>query len=143
MIKASNFSLLHHKHKGSAYLELVLVFVFLAAIFGIMIPTYFNYVDKAKLTLASNTVHTIGTALKIYHRQHRTYPENIDFTTGKDPRGLAVFTNSLLDQIASDFSSIESYVGTSSTFTLTVTASDKHQTPIVLTPSGLSPRNEP
>lgn len=124
------------KHRGFAYMELLVVFVFLTAIFAVMIPTYFDYVDKAKLTLARNTVNTIGKALDLYRHKHRTYPARIDFTTGRDTTGLAVFTKSLLEKIESDITSIDSYVGSDSNYTLTVTAADKNQTAISLTPDG-------
>jgi len=136
-------SLLRRKQKGSAYLELVVMFVFLTAIFAVMVPTYFNYVDKAKLTLAHNTASTVGKALELYHRKHHSYPVRIDFATGQDPHGTAVFTVSLLEQIHADFARVDSYVGSQATYTLTLTANDKHQTTIEVTPTGVTTGEEP
>ncbi len=143
MITTRLTPLLRRKQKGSAYLELVVVFVFLAAIFAVMLPTYFNYVDKAKLTLARNTASTMGKALELYHHKHKRYPVRIDFATGQDSRGTAVFTASLLEQIGSDFASIVSYSGSPTTYILTVTANDKKQTTIRLTPDGATSGDEP
>jgi len=129
--------------RGSAYLELLLVFIFLTAIFAIIVPTYFDYIDKAKLTLAHNTIDTVGKALKLYQHKHQTYPLKIDFTSGKDTAGSAVFTESLLEQIHADFSSIDSYVGSESNYTLIVTATDEQHTTILLTPKGIQTGKEP
>ncbi|PLY07113.1 MAG: hypothetical protein C0624_03760 [Desulfuromonas sp.] len=142
-MRSKPFSFSLKQPRGSAYLELLMVFIILAALFAIIVPTYFDYVDKAKLTLAHNTIDTVGKALKLYHHKHQTYPANIDFTSGKDTTGGAVFTESLLEQIHTDFSSIDSYSSSVSDYTLTATATDKQQTTILLTPKGIQTGKEP
>ncbi len=135
MIATRLISFFYKKPKGSAFLELLVVFVIAAALFTIIVPTYFDYLNKAKLTLAHNTINSVGKALTSYKHNHHIFPARINFTTGKDDFGTTVLQQSLLDQTKTDFSSIESYVATKTTYTLTVRATDKNLTVIILTPS--------
>ncbi|PLX78074.1 MAG: hypothetical protein C0615_04175 [Desulfuromonas sp.] len=118
-------------------MELLVAFFILVALLVIIVPTYFNYLDKAKLTLARNTVDSIGKALDSYKHQRASYPATIDFTTGKTDSGMTVFTSSLLEQIDAELSSIESYTGSATDYTLTVRATDEDRTVITLTPKAV------
>jgi Tfp pilus assembly protein PilE len=126
--------------KSSTSIEIVGAFAVLVILIIVVVPTYFQYLDKAKLTLAHNTVNSVSKALVSYKKTHQHFPDKIDFTTGKDNLGTIVFPPNLLDQINSDFSSISSYVASEETYILIVKATDKKQTLITLKPTKLTLR---
>ena len=137
MISARITTFFLKKSRGSVTTDLLVAFFILAALLVIIVPTYFSYLDRAKLTLARNTIDSIGKALATYKQQHPSYPVAIDFKTGKAASGSTVFTNSLLEQIEAELSSIESYTGSATDYTLTVRATDDDRTVITLTPKAV------
>lgn len=138
MLTAISSYLLKGDQKGSLHMEVVVVVVVVAALIGFIVPTYYQYIDKAKLTLARSTLESMKVDLRSYQQEHRRYPTEIDFDTGKDELGILVFRGTLVDQIGTDFSSIDSYVGTTDTYTLTAIATDKKLTVMTLAPSSVS-----
>ena len=45
---------------SSALMELIIVMIFVAALIAFVVPTYYQYINKAKLTLAHSTLESIN-----------------------------------------------------------------------------------
>ena len=119
--------------KGFTLVELIIVVAIIAVLAAISIPMYNNYVDKAQRAVAIGALDTFRINLESYNIDNQAYPQNIDFTTGKDPDGVTVLSLNFIIQINNDFSSIVSYVNIANSYTLIVKANDRARTTITLT----------
>lgn len=125
------------KQKGYSF-ELVVACVIVIALATFLVPTYFKYINIAKVTLAKNTAYSLKDAIESYRNLHKEYPASINFSTGKDSTGNFVFHEELLSQISDDFFSIDSYIGTADSYTLIIKVSDKNHTVIKHTSSKIA-----
>lgn len=126
-------------NKGFTLIELLVVVTIIGTLAAIAIPAYFNYVDKAKLTVAINTMKTIQKTLEAFNIDNGDFPEPpLDFSTGLDSLGRTVFPPMLLDSINNDFSSLDGYTLVGPDYTVTATARDSELTVLTLTPENLT-----
>jgi Tfp pilus assembly protein PilE len=120
-------------------IELLVVMAIIGALASIAIPAYYSYVNKAKRTVAINTMSTIRKTFEAFHIDNGEYPEKpINFTTGLDNLGRTVFPPMLLDNIKNDLLSIDSYSLVGQDYTITATAKDSDHTILTLTPQTLN-----
>ncbi len=140
-IKQSSLSLkrlaLPKGSKGFTLIELLVIVAIIGVLAAIAIPTYSNYINKAKVTVAYGTLDAIRKNFENYHIDYQEYPpEPINFFTGTDGNGRTVFSSLLLDQINSDIIlvSYNSAIN-GGTYTLVANARDDDQTEITLTPT--------
>lgn len=125
--------------RGFTLIELLVVVAIIGTLAAIAIPAYYGYVNKAKRTVAINTMGTIRKTLEAFSIDHGEYPEKpIDFTTGLDNQARTVFPPVLLDNIRNDLLSIDSYDLAGEQYTVTATAKDSEHTVLTLTPQTLN-----
>lgn len=122
---------------GFTLLEILIVVAIIGIIATIALPAYKHYLDKAKVTIAKQTLHDLQHNLESFYGDASGYPATIDFTTGLDDQGRTVFRPSVLDQIARDLFSVDSYVVSGNSYILTARAKDSTRTVLVLTPNTL------
>jgi len=120
---------------GFTLIELLIVVAIIAVLAAISIPTYQNFVDKAKIAVAQETLTTVRNTLVDYVVDTSSaYPATINFTTGLDDQGRTVFQQPLREQISRDlFLPSISYSRNFSNFTITAQANDKNHTVLLLT----------
>jgi Tfp pilus assembly protein PilE len=129
-----------HAWRESGILELLSVIVIIVALAVIIIPVYNDYIDKAKVTIALDTLDTTRKRLDSYHVEHKEYPlaseatfSSSFFFTGVDSMKRTVFHSLLIEQLREDVSPV-SYNSTADTYTFTVMAKDSEETIITVTP---------
>lgn len=129
-----------HDWRGSGILELLAVIFIVVALAVIIIPVYNDYIDKAKVTIALDTLDTTRKALDSYHVEHKEYPPTFEatfpssfFFTGVDSNKRTVFHSLLIEQLRENVSPV-SYNSTADTYTFTVMAKDSEETTITVTP---------
>lgn len=130
-----------NKSKGFTLLELLVVVAIIGVLATIAIPMYRGYVDKAQKTVAVGTLDTMRKDLESFHIDYQRYPLDINFTTGREiPGSLQIFSSNMINQIASDFSTILTYIYNASiqSYTITTTAKDQANTPMTLTPQEIT-----
>jgi Tfp pilus assembly protein PilE len=113
-------------------LELVVVLIILAVLMTIATSIYFNYINKAKVTVSISILDTVSKTLESYLLDNNKYPESIDFTSCVDEQGNVVFISSFCDQIKEDLYSIESYSISGTSYILTARAGDNNHTLLTL-----------
>ena len=118
---------------GFTMIELVIVMLILAVLIAIATSVYFNYIDKARLTVAVSTIDNISKSLESYHLDNNKYPESINFTSCVDEQGRIVFLSGLCDQMKTELYSIESYSVSGTNYVLTARANDKIHSLLTLT----------
>jgi type IV pilus assembly protein PilE len=117
---------------GFTIIELFVVLAILAVLMTIATATYFNYVNKAKLTVSISTLDFAGKSLETYHLDYNKYPQSIDFTSCVDDQGHTVFLSDFCDQMKKDLYSIESYSISGINYILTAKARDDKNTLLTL-----------
>lgn len=139
----ANFKQTRHRivsgDNGFTLIELLAVVAIIGILAIIAIPLYKNFNDRAKITVAQSTLHTVRLTLFDYTTKGETpYPSAINFTTGLDNDGHVVFQQPLLDQINNDlFPPSINYISDNSTFTITAQANDRMHTVLILTEHSL------
>jgi type II secretory pathway pseudopilin PulG len=96
---------------------------------------FYQYLDKARLTLSVAALQKAQETLKSYKATHRAFPASLDFNTCSDHDHFVVLSCS---EIKADINSFVSYAGTAETFILKAKAKDSRGTPITLTESTIS-----
>lgn len=129
-----------HGWRGSSILELLAVIAITVALAVMAIPVYNDYIDKAKVTIALDTLDTVRKTLDSYRVEHKEYPPSSDkdfsssfFFTGVDDKGHTVFQSLLVEQIREDLTPV-SYNSTGATYTLIIKAKDSEESIITATP---------
>lgn len=117
---------------GFTIIELVVALVILAVLMTIATSIYFNYINKAKLTVSISTIDTVSKSLESYHLDNNKYPESIDFTSCGDEQGHMVFPSGICDQIKQSLYSID-YSISGTGYVLTARAGDNKHTLLTLT----------
>jgi type II secretion system protein G len=130
----------HDRERGFTLLELLVVVAIIGVLAAIAIPAYYNYVDKAKRTVAISTLDTIRKEFEFYHIDNQAYPvEPINFSTGEDgavPTHI-VFSSTFLGQINQDLTNVTYNTTGTNSYIVKAKARDKDQTQMTLTPTEL------
>ncbi len=117
------------------WLEPLVILIAMAAITVLGGTFFYQYLDKARLTLSVDALNKAQETLKIYKANHRTFPASLNFNNCYDQDQTAVFN---CDEIKADINSFVSYVGTAETFVLKAKAKDSKGTFITVTESKIS-----
>jgi prepilin-type N-terminal cleavage/methylation domain-containing protein len=123
---------------GFTLLELMFVVIILTVIVSIALPVYFNYLDKARITVAIATLDSMQKDLETYHLEYNTYPASISFSTCTDDQSRRVFSSDLCEQSKKDLFSIDSYGLSSPSYIITAKATDTKHTLLSLTASTIT-----
>lgn len=126
------------KAAGFTLVEILITLAIVATLAAVSIPAYNNYIEKAKLTLAVNTMGATRKVLENYFIDNGGYPLTIDFATGLDGLGKVVLSQDILENFRSSIFSIESYTPLPADYTLIVRAKDARHTFITLTNHALT-----
>jgi prepilin-type N-terminal cleavage/methylation domain-containing protein len=123
------------RSSGFTLIEILVVVAIIAILSAITFPIYQNYIDKAKRTVAVNTLETLRKAMEGYHITHGTYPLLIDPLTGLDEQGRPVLEADLLYDFKKNIFSLESYTPTADDYVLTAKAMDSIHTLLIMSPA--------
>jgi prepilin-type N-terminal cleavage/methylation domain-containing protein len=118
---------------GFTLVEILIVVAIVAILSSISFPVYKNYIEKAKVTVAINTLESVRKAMEIYYIDSHLYPAALDFASGLDGQGHVVLPPDQLADFNRNIFSVESYSGTTAEFTLVVRAIDSKHTLLTLT----------
>jgi len=124
--------------RGYSLLELLSVIAILGLIAGFVIPTYFGYVDRARVTVSVAVTDALRKDLEIYHDQYQAYPASINFISFTDQNGNSVLFSINDVTLHSKMFSWDSYVASAVTYTITAKAMDTKHTVLTLTPQGIT-----
>jgi prepilin-type N-terminal cleavage/methylation domain-containing protein len=116
---------------GFTIIELVIALVILAVLMTIATSIYFNYINKAKLTVSISILDTGGKSLESYHIDHNKYPSSIDFTNCVDEQGREVFLTDLCKQMKEELYSRD-YSLSGVDYVMTARAGDNKHTLLIL-----------
>ena len=117
------------------WLEPLVILIVIGAITVLGGTFYYQYLDKARLTLSVTALNKAQNTLKSYKANHRTFPASLNFSKCSDQDQMAVFN---CDEIKGDINSFVSYIGTAETFELKAKAKDSKGTFITVTESKIS-----
>lgn len=123
--------------RGFTLVEIIIAVAIIGILTAIAIPSYKSYIDKAKITLAISTLETTRKNLEDYHINYTVYPAVIDFSTGLDGQGRAVFTSELVSEMKKNLFTVDSYTPAPEGYTITSRAQDSTHTLLTLTASGV------
>jgi prepilin-type N-terminal cleavage/methylation domain-containing protein len=126
------------RRRGYSLLELLAVIAIIGFIAGIAIPTYFGYVDKARITVSMSVLDALRKDIEVYHDQYQAYPASIDFTNFTDQSGNNVLFSITEVSLHSKMFSWDSYMASAATYTITAKAMDTNHTVLTLTPQGVT-----
>jgi prepilin-type N-terminal cleavage/methylation domain-containing protein len=124
--------------RGFSLIELLSVIAILGLIAGFVIPTFFGYVDRAKVTVSIAVLDSLRKDIEVYHDQHQAYPAGIDFTNFTDQSGNNVLFSLNEATLHSKMFSWDSYIASALTYTITAKATDSKHTVLTLTPQGIT-----
>jgi len=123
------------RRSGFTLLEILVAVAVIAILATLSFPIYKNYIDKAKRTVAINTLEIFRKTLEEYNMQNGVYPAAINTATGLDGQGKTVLDAQLLFDFKKNFFSVVSYTSTSMDYTLTVRANDSAHTQLQISPN--------
>lgn len=117
------------------WLEPLVILLVLVAITVMGATGFYQYLDKARLTLSVAAMNKAQETLKHYKAMHRSFPESLEFSNCSDQDHFVILS---CDEVKADISSFVSYVGTANTFVLKARARDSRGTFITVTESAIS-----
>jgi len=123
------------RRSGFTLIEILIAVAVIAILATLSFPIYKNYIDKAKRTVAINTLEISRKSLEEYNMQNGVYPATINTATGLDGLGRTVLDAQLLFDFRKNFFSVDSYTSTSVDYTLTVRANDSAHTLLQMSPN--------
>jgi len=125
------------RRRGYSLLELLSVIAIIGLIAGFVIPTYFGYVDRARVTVSIAVADALRKDIEVYHDQYQAYPASIDFSSFTDQNGNSVLFSITDVSLHSKMFSWDSYIASAVTYTITAKAMDTKHTVLTLTPQGV------
>lgn len=117
------------------WLELLVILLVLVAITIIGATGFYQYLDKARLTLSVAAMNKAQDALKNYKAMHRAFPASLEFSDCSDQNHVIVLS---CDEVKADINSLLSYTGTTEKFILKAKAKDSQGTFITVTELAIS-----
>lgn len=121
------------KSAGFTLIELLVTIAVVAILAATAIPFYNSYIEKARITVAIDTMGATRKALENYYIDNGGYPLTINFSTGLDGSGKEVLLLDVLENFRTNIFLVESYTAIPSDYTLKVRAKDAKHTLITLT----------
>lgn len=115
--------------------EMLVILLVLVAITIMGATGFYQYLDKARLTLSVAAMNKAQDALKNYKALHRSFPASIEFTSCSDQDHFIILS---CDEVKADINSFVSYAGSAETFVLKAKAKDSHGTFITVTESAIT-----
>jgi prepilin-type N-terminal cleavage/methylation domain-containing protein len=136
MVKTSGCMMRGH---GFTLIEIVLVVAIIGIIAAIAIPSYYSYIDKARMTVSISVIDSLGKDLEAYYNEHQEYPATVDFTNFTDQNGNSILLSLDVSALNKKMFSWDSYAYVASDLTYTVTAKaiDSKHTVLTLTREGV------
>ena len=125
------------KGRGFTLIELVVVVSIIGIIAAIAIPSYFGYIDMARLTVSISVLDTFKKDMEVYNDQYHGYPANVDFTNFTDQNGNSILFSITGNVLQAKMFSWDSYVAGGGTYTIKAKAMDSKHTILTLTPDGI------
>ena len=126
--------------RGFTLIELVVVLAIIGIIAVIAIPSYYGYIDKARLTVSISVMDALRKDMEAYYNQYQAYPTPpVDFTNFTDQNGnsiLLALDASVLNKKMFSWDSYD-YVASDLTYTITAKAIDSNHTVLTLTREGV------
>lgn len=127
------------RSQGFTLVELLVVVGVIGILATIAISLYTKSLDRARLTVAIDSMNSLRKVINIYTNDHPTYPQTLDLTNFTDQNGEAIIEAAMLSSLRKNIKSFDSYVyDPAGSFTLTVTASDSLNTVITVKPDKVS-----
>lgn len=117
------------------WLEPLVILIVVAALMVMGATFFYQYLDKARLTLSIAALNKAQDTLKNYKSEHLSFPVSLEFSNCSDQNHFIILS---CDELKADINSFVSYVGTSETFVLKVKAKDSKGTVIKVTESAIS-----
>ena len=112
---------------------IIMIVVGVVAVLGATV--FYQYLDKARLTLSVAALDKARDTLKNYKAEHRSFPASLDFSNCSDQDHFVVLS---CDDLKAGINSFVSYAGTAETFVLKAKAKDSYGTFITVTESTTS-----
>jgi prepilin-type N-terminal cleavage/methylation domain-containing protein len=125
------------KGRGFTLIELVVVVSIVGVIAAIAIPTYFGYIDTARITVSISVLDTLRKDMEAYNDQYHGYPVTVDFTNFTDQNGNSILFTLTVNILQTKMFSWDSYAAGGGTYTITAKAMDSKHTVFTLTPEGI------
>ncbi len=117
---------------GVTLFELLVAIIVLVILASIGFSVYFNYINKARVTLAVSLLENSRKNLSSYNLEKGQYPSSINFSNCSDENGNTVFNPSFCDRFKEDIASVENYTSNNQGYVLSVRARDTKKTLVTL-----------
>jgi prepilin-type N-terminal cleavage/methylation domain-containing protein len=125
------------KEGGFTLIELIMVAIIIGVLAAIAFPTYFHYLNSARVSVSVSLVKAMGTEMEAYLIENGKYPDTIDFSDFTDQNGNSVLVALDLDVVQSKVFSWDSYLVTGNTYSIQAKAIDTDHTVLTLTNKGV------
>jgi prepilin-type N-terminal cleavage/methylation domain-containing protein len=125
--------------RGFTLIELVIVVAIIGVLAAIAVPTYYSYIDRAKMTVSISIMDALRKDMEAYYNQYQSYPDTVDFTNFTDQNGNSILLSLDEPVLRKKMFSWDSYVYVASdlTYTITAKAIDSDHTVLTLTREGI------
>lgn len=124
---------------GFTLIELLVVVAVLAILAAIALPSYMNYVDRARLISSVAAMDIIKHDLELYNNDNGQYPGTVNFPAFTDGSGNLVLLSSSVPIVNGKINAWVSYnPQPGNSYELKAEAKDRNNTEITLTPNSIT-----